>query len=78
MLTTLFKKTFQNGGGGGKVNLCFCVCPPSWKNDFNNVVGIDNIIETNDINRVNRVKLHADGEVASLTPHGGLNMNVQA
>ncbi len=25
------------------------VCPPSWKNDFNNVVSIDNISDTDDI-----------------------------
>ncbi len=29
----------------------------SWENDFNNVIGID------DINRINRVRLHMDGGV---------------
>ncbi len=51
MLTTLLKQTFQNGGKSKEQqkvsnffqdkHLFFCLCPPSLKNDLNNVAGID-------------------------------------
>ena len=68
MLTTLLNHTFQYGGqsqAAAKGLHCrYCFCPPSWKNDCNDIVSIDDISDQQHKYKyvVNRVKSNTDGD----------------
>ncbi len=55
-------KKQQNVVFGKKISVCFCLCPPSWKNDLNNV----NIDDIRDISRVNRARSHGTDRIRNV------------